>query len=259
MRKILTVCRNGFIALSVLVVLTGAGRPASAQTADASDSIRDEYRATLVITRPAAERERLILFGYLGVVKSEDKHVTTLYYSPPGLIYKPKKWMEIWGGMFGIYNNYSNQDNSWELRPLTGVKFYAPNKAKANLFNFTRLEYRSIHQSGTTTSTPRLRNRVGLEVPFTQARAWAPKTWYGLADVEHFWRLDDGYLERYRVRGGIGYVLNTTWRAEFIYHAEFSGGKGEDKTYKDNIWRLNIKLSLPRRGQRVSIPAEIDD
>ena len=242
-----------------LLCLAAAAAPrlAAAQTADTP--IRNEYRATLVGTRPAADREKVVYFAYLGVVESADKNITSLYYSPPGLIIKPKQWAEIWAGMFGIYNNYSNQDNSWELRPLVGAKFYAPNPAHMNLYNFTRLEYRSVHQSGSTTSTPRLRNRTGMEVPFTQERAWTPKTFYGLADVEYFYRLNDDYLERYRIRGGLGYVLNKTWRAEFIYHAELSGAKGVDKTYTDNIWRLNIKLSLPRRGERVTNTPDFDE
>jgi hypothetical protein len=98
-----------------------------------------------------------------------------------------------------------------------------------------------------------------VEVPFTQANAWAPKTWHGLADAEYFWRLDDKYLERYRIRGGIGYVVSKTWRAELIYHAEFSGGNGAPKSHTNNIWRLNIKLSLPRRGQRVSNVPDFDE
>jgi len=128
-----------------------------------------------------------------------------------------------------------------------------------NLYNFTRFEYRSVHQSHETTSTPRLRNRTGAEVPFTQAKAWKPQTWYGLGDVEYFYRLDDQYLERYRIRGGVGYILNPTWRAEFIYHAEYTGANGVQKAYTNNIWRLNIKLSLARRGQRMSVLPDFDE
>jgi hypothetical protein len=241
-----------------LAVLLGGGGAAFAQDAGADD-IRNEARLTLVTTRPAAEREKVVWFQYLGVVNNNDKQLTSYYYSPPGLIYKPTKAVEIWLGMFGLYTDNKETNNSWELRPLTGLKLYVPNDKHMNVFNFTRFEYRSIHQFGETTNIPRLRNRVGLEAPFTQARAWTPKTWYGLADVEPFWRLDKGYLERVRVRGGIGYILNRTWRGEFIYHAEFSGGQGEPKKYTDNIFRLNIKLSLARRGQRMSILPDFDD
>lgn len=245
--------------VSVLALAASVARPASAQTTGTPDSINNEYRLTLVATRPAADREKLIFFGYLGVVDSPDKQVESLYVAPPGLIVKPRKWVEIWLGLFLVFNSSQGAANSWESRPLTGLKLYVPNHANLNLYNFTRLEYRSVHQSGSTTNTPRLRDRVGVEVPFTQAKAWQPKTWYGLADVEYFYRLNEKYLERYRIRGGVGYVLNKTWRAEFIYHAEYTGANGQAKAYTNNIWRLNFKLSLPRRGQRVSVAPDFDE
>jgi len=168
--------------------------------------------------------------------------------------------MELWAGMFGLYNNYQNANNSWEIRPLTGVKFFVPNEAKLNIFNFTRFEYRMINQNHSTQSIPRLRNRIGIEAPLvSKNKAWTPKTFYTLADVEPIWRLDDNYLQLVRVRGGIGYILNKTWRAEFIYHAEFSGSKGNPKDYTGNIWRVNFKLNLPRRGQHQTHPPDIDE
>jgi hypothetical protein len=136
---------NRFLTVSVLALAASVPRSASAQSTDTPDSIASEYRATLVVTRPAAEREKVIFFGYLGVVDSPDKQVTSLYFSPPGLIIKPRKWAEVWVGLFGIYNSNTGKDNSLELRPLTGLKLYAPNHANVNLYNFTRFEYRSVH------------------------------------------------------------------------------------------------------------------
>ena len=60
------------------------------------------------------------------------------------------------------------------------------------------------------------------------------------------------------MRGGVGYILNHSLRAEFIYHAEFSGAKGQPKNYTGNIWRLNFKLTLPRRGKRHMHDIDID-
>ena len=87
----------------------------------------------------------------------------------------------------------------------------------------------------------------------------APKTWNSLAGAEYFWRLDDKHLERYRIRSGIRYVVSKPWRAELICDAEFPGGNGAPKSHTNNIGRLNIKLSLPRRSQRVSIAPDFDE
>lgn len=220
---------------------------ASARAQD--HDITNEYRTTLVTSKPVDEK--VILFGYLGYVNAPDKSVKTLYYSPPGLIYKPKHWMEVWVGVFGLYNAIENAPNSWEMRPLTGLKFYLPNTKKLRVYNFSRFEYRFINQNNNTTSMPRFRNRIGIEAPLKKGeRAWTPKTFYLLADVEPIWRLDDKHLQLIRLRGGPGYIINKSLKVEFIYHAEVSGGKGEPKNYTGNIWRLNFKLNLPRFGVR---------
>lgn len=248
----INICRKQTLVTGLLAILT-LSASAAAQT---NDDITNEYRVTLVTSRPVSEKA--IWFVYLGGVNAPDKGVSTLYYSPPGIIYKPKPWMELWAGLFGLYNNNKNTTNSWELRPLAGVKFYIPNDAQLNLFNFTRYEFRFINQNHYTQSIPRLRNRVGAEIPLSREKAWTPKTFYVFTDIEPIWRLDDKFLQLLRVRGGIGYILNKTWRAEFIYHAEFSGAKGGPKNYTGNIWRLNLKLNLPRRGDRHSHDIDID-
>lgn len=81
--------RAALLAVGVLTLSAAVPRSASAQTDD--PPVRNEYRVTLVTTRPAAEREKVIFFQYLGVVDSADKGVTSFYYSPPGVIVKPRK------------------------------------------------------------------------------------------------------------------------------------------------------------------------
>jgi len=139
------------VALLLLALLVGVPAFVSTTRGQAppppNTDITNEYRATLVTSKPISDK--LTMFAYLGVVKAPDKGVGTLYYSPPGLIYRPKPWMEIWAGLFGLYNNNKNAANSWELRPLAGVKFYVPNKKKINLYNFTRYEYRFINPNKT--------------------------------------------------------------------------------------------------------------
>ncbi|MBK6427846.1 MAG: DUF2490 domain-containing protein [Blastocatellia bacterium] len=222
--------------------------------------VKNEYRGTLVTSIPITRK--LILFQYLGIVTNPAKHVITYYYSPPGVIYKPKPWIELWAGMFGLYNNNAAKENSWELRPLAGVKFYVPNDRKLTIFSFTRYEYRSIHrsESGTKESIPRVRTRLGIEAPLVpKERAWTPKTPYVLADVEPIWRLDDGYMETLRLRAGIGYVFNPTWRAELIYHTQWTATKDATLSYTDNIWRLNFKLTLPTLRKKANEPPSQDD
>jgi hypothetical protein len=227
----------------VMAAVLGLAATVSAQTDD--PEITNEYRTTLVTSKPL--NQHLILFGYLGIVKAPDKEVGTLYYSPPGIIYKPTPWMEVWAGVFGLYNNNETTSNSWELRPLGGVKFYVPNEKNLHIFNFTRYEHRFINQDHEFKTIPRIRNRIGIEAPLSRGQPWEPKTFYTLADFEPIWRLDEDRLQLARLRGGIGYILNHSWRGEFIYHAEYSG---DPTQHTGNIWRLNFKWALPRQGIR---------
>ncbi|MBK6316892.1 MAG: hypothetical protein IPF53_22045 [Blastocatellia bacterium] len=175
--------------------------------------VKNEYRGTLVTSIPITRK--LILFQYPVV---PTKHVITYYYSPPGVIYKPKPWIELWAGMFGLYNNNAAKENSWELRPLAGVKFYVPNDRK-----FPPPAPRGgvpVHhpsESGTKESIPRVRTRLGIEAPLVpKERAWTPKTPYVLADVEPIWRLDDGPMGK--PGGGAGTRVYPTWRADHLSH-----------------------------------------
>ncbi len=250
-----TICKRCKLAIAIglLITFTFVGH----MKAQTDHDITNEYRGTLVTSKPVSDK--VILFQYLGYVSSPDKSVKTMYYSPPGIIYKPKPWLEIWGGLFGLYNANKNTANSWEMRPLTGVKTYLPNKKKLNIYNFARFEYRFINQNNNTTSQPRFRNRVGIEAPLKKGdQAWTPKTFYTLADAEPIWRLDDKYMSIFRLRGGVGYIFSKKWRAEMIYHAEWTGAKGAPKHYTGNIWRLNVKLMLPRRGVRHTHDIDIE-
>jgi hypothetical protein len=57
------------LIVGLLVILTFAA-PATAQT---SNDITNEYRATIVTSKPVSDK--VILFAYLGVVKAPDKSV----------------------------------------------------------------------------------------------------------------------------------------------------------------------------------------
>jgi len=255
--------RRSRAILAWIVVLLGGGLTFLGWTdslmAQGSDERLNEYRLTTVTSMPLSEK--YILFSYLGYVVSPSSRVKSLYFSPPGLIIRPKPWIELWGAVFGIYNENEEVYDTLEVRPLVGVKLYVPNTLKMNMFSWTRFEYRRFSTNGSRSnnSVPRLRNRLGIEFPMRQATAWNPGTLYGLADVEPVYRYDEARLDYTRLRGGIGYVLNKTWRAEFIYHAQYQGPDGSKKDFGQNIWRLNIKLNLPPRGGHVDGAQNVPD
>ena len=226
-------------------------------------NIWNEYRPSLVFAMPI--NEKWIAWQYNVLVYAPEKKLTTLGMTGPGITYRPyaKKgkpsWLELWAGiLFTTTDNY-HTTNSREIRPVVGVRTFLPNTGKVNIFNFGRYEYRLFFQDHHTTSQPRFRDRGAIEIPLARGeKAWAPKTFYTVADVEPFWRLDDKFLEKIRVRGTLGYIVRKRLAVEIIYHAEFAGSKGAPKKFVGNIWRLNIKFLFPR-GKGIFPRIDIDD
>lgn len=225
------------------------------------DDIGNEYRVTLFPYHRISDQ--LTGFGYLGYVNNPEKDYQTDYLGY-GANYSFNRLIQLWGGLISTYTDNESSADKLELRPFTGVKLFLPNEIKWNIYNFTRYEYRAIQNRDTHdwTGIHRLRSRFGVELPLTsREKAWEPKTWYALADVEPFYRFDKDTIDPFRARAGIAYIVSSRVRAEFIYHAQFTrpaGGSGLE--YTDNIFRLNIKIALNKGVlQRVFDGGDADD
>jgi hypothetical protein len=224
------------VVASLLVVCALAVAPSPAQ---AQDDTGNEYRLTLF---PSVRlSDQVTGFAYLGYVTNPDKDYRTYYLGWPCAAYSPSQWLQIWGGLVGLYTANQQSSDKLELRPFAGVKVFVPNKAKWNIYNFTRYEYRATEDRATHdwTGVHRLRSRFGIEFPMASGdRAWQPKTFYGLADIEPYYRFDREQVDPFRIRAGIGYVA---------YHAQYTHPTGTSGlSYTDNIFRLNVKIGLSK-------------
>jgi hypothetical protein len=213
----------------------------------AQEDIGNEYRITLFPSHKVTDK--IGGFGYLGYVWNPEKNYQTYYLGWPCATYTPKTWMQFWGGLIGAYTNNEDKSDQLELRPFAGAKFFLPNNLKWNIYNFTRYEYRALQDRETKdwNNYGRLRVRFGVEIPFTKKeKAFQPRSLYGLADIEPYFRFDKNWVDPMRIRAGIGYVMKAVpIRIEFIYHAQFTQPDKESGLgYSDNIYRVNIKLGM---------------
>ncbi len=213
----------------------------------AQEDIGNEYRITLFPSHKVTDK--IGGFGYLGYVWNPEKNYQVYYLGWPCATYTPKAWIQIWGGLIGAYTNNEEKSDQLELRPFAGAKLFLPNKLKWNIYNFTRFEYRALQDRETSdwNNYGRLRVRFGIELPFTRReKAFQPRSVYGLADIEPYFRFDKNLVDPMRIRGGIGYVMKSLpIRIEFIYHAQFTQpDKESGLKYSDNIYRINIKLGI---------------
>ncbi|MCU0299878.1 MAG: DUF2490 domain-containing protein [Candidatus Nanopelagicales bacterium] len=237
------------VCSAVLLVL--AAIPAGAQdqppaTTAPPDDVANEYRITAFPSYRI--NEEWSGFGYLGWVYKPDSDYTS-YYLGKGFFYSPAKWVHIWGGLIAVYTDSTVKSNSLELRPFVGPKFVGSNSKKWRYFNWTRYELRLTDTLDTDEwkTVHRLRNQTRIEIPLAAGdRAWTPKSWYLLSDVEPIYRSDTGQIDPLRVRVGLGYVANGRVLVEFHYFVQYTRPDSGGLAYTDNILRLNFKIALSR-------------
>jgi hypothetical protein len=225
------------------------------------EPIGNEYRTTVFPSYRISDT--WAGFGYLGYVTNPEKGYD-VYYLGKGANYMYNSWSQAWGGLIGTYTDNEAKADQNELRPFFGVKLFLPNEWEWIIYNFTRYEYRALLDRGTDdwTGYSRIRSRFGVEFPLgARARAWKPKSWYGLADVEPYYRFDKNVVDPLRLRCGIAYIVSDRLRVELIYHAQYTRPAGSTGLeYTDNIFRLNIKIALSSKLLgRIYQGGDIDD
>jgi len=230
--------RCGLIPLLMAMVIV----PRPLQAGDEKPA--NELRFTLSPHHPV--KGNLTGFACLGYYYNPEKDYSEYYLGWPGLIYKVEPWLQLWAGMHNTYKDNQDEGDTLEPRPFAGVKLFVPSKGGVNLYNFTRYEYRMIANldSDDWTYVHRIRSRFGVVVPFARReRAWEHRTFFGIADVEPFYRFDEDAVDPLRLRGGVGYILNDRVRLGFMYYAQFvRDNEDASLEYSENIFRLDMKI-----------------
>lgn len=183
-------------------------------------------------------------FGYYWNPEEDYETVTALW---PGLNYRVTSWLQLGAGFRTLYTDHELADDTLELRPIVGVKLFLPNRLQWHFYNQTRFEFRHTQnlESSDWTQSDRLRSRFGVEIPLTaRDRAWQPKTWYLLADVEPFYRFDQDRFDQVRARGGIGWIVSDRVHLELIYAARVDHSTAGDWQHTENALRFNVRIGL---------------
>lgn len=230
--------------------------------AENNNGVPNQYELSL---NPSSKiTENLTGFALLSFANSPDSDLRTYTVRWPAFYYTVDKELQIWWGLNSIFsNNEGETANTLELRPFIGPKLFIPNERKWVLFNYSRYEYRDTLNLETHrwSVENRVRSRFGFEIPLaSEARAWKPKTWYVMSDVEPMYDFATDQLNPLRVRGGFGYVVSDRFQIEFIYRAQFERSNGGPLQYNQNEFRLNFKIGLTRGiiGRALNLPAVED-
>lgn len=256
MRAPLNVLRVAAAAAALMWMLPAAPAGAQAQQSTNTD-ISQQYRITAY---PAyALTEKVTGIGYIGWV-DEPSLAYQSYYLGKGVYWTPKKWLEIWAVVIGVYTDSKKTSDSLEIRPFPGVKFKGT-IGSTNLlwYNWTRWEVRFTETMDTHkwSTVYRLRNQTRLSIPLaSKARAWKPKSAYVYSDIEPIWRSDDGDVDPLRLRFGLGYVASPRTIVEFQYYVQWTQPDKNALAYTTNIWRLNFKFLLDKSAIAKILPVD---
>lgn len=231
-----------FLTLLLLFAAVAPAIPARAQ-----DDVGNEFRSTINLQHPI--KGDLTGFTQFEYRNNPDKDYRAYQVVWPGLTYSVKHWLQLSGGLLTRYTDHEQSADKLELRPFGGVMLFVPNDIQWTIYNYTRYEFRDTENLDTHdwSSYSRIRSQFGVEFPLSsRTKAWQPKTWYGLANVEPVYRFDHDTIDPLYVRGGLGYVLSDRVRLEFVYYAQFSRSNRGSLEYANNVFQLNINIGLSK-------------
>jgi hypothetical protein len=154
------------------------------------------------------------------------------------------------------YTVQNDTTNSFEIRPMVGVRLYFTPDSRLQTRLTIRYEHRFFKNEGEEgwRSATRLRIRPELIFPVNKPSFFVDKMLYVLTDIEFYISLDqqvhEAFSSRIRNRIGIGYRFNYNFRVEGIYTLQRSRNEiGKGFNTWDNIFRIRFKMYLPFKNK----------
>jgi len=179
----------------------------------------------------------------------------------PLVEYYPTPWLDLTAEVTTGVTHQFDGLNTVEVTPKLGarvrflrtalerVHLSGRMRRRWSLANLARVEQRNFWYSDDQPSahTFRFRNRLEFKVALNRNDLSLDRTIYGLLDAEVFVPLGDEIDERYvskrRVRGGIGYRFDSKWRADILYIFDKGrSGFGEEPQTESHMIDLRCRI-----------------
>jgi hypothetical protein len=168
----------------------------------------------------------------------------------PTVDYSLFNWLTLTGAVTLSYTAQTEDYNTFEVRPAIGTRFHITPNQRVLIRTYLRLEQRNLKNLGTKEWESSYRPRARLEtlIPINRKSYYEDKMCYGIVDFELLYITNDveeRFANRYRLRTGIGYRLNSASRFELIYMLQESrNGINDAFTSVDNIIRVRYRQFL---------------
>lgn len=173
----------------------------------------------------------------------------------PTLEYSVLNWLTLSAAVTLSYTAQTEDYNTFEVRPVLGTRIHITPNQRVLIRTYLRMEQRNFKNLDTKEWETSYRPRVRLEalIPINRKSYYEDKLWYGIVDFELLYTTNDvkeRFANRFRLRTGIGYRLNSASRFELIYMLQESrNGIDESFTSVDNIIRVRYRHYLRRHKQ----------
>jgi hypothetical protein len=170
------------------------------------------------------------------------------FYIRPSAAFKISNHVTIGGGVAWFYAN-SNDASVNEFRVWQGTRVEWKIAKRLILSNYIRFEERWFFDPDYLQFLLRFRWLAGLIIPINNKTLEA-KTLYLPLAFEVFEDLNSNqgnFINRTRVYGGVGYVLNANTRLELFYIANSSRSDQDDSFNLVNVLRVRFHFTIPER------------
>lgn len=165
----------------------------------------------------------------------------------PTLDYSLLNWLDLSTAVTIAYTAQTENYNTLEIRPVVGTRIHITPNSRVLTRIYIRMEQRNFKNLETKEWDLAYRPRIRFEsiIPLNRKSYYEDKLWYGVADFELMYASDDvkeRFANRYRIRAGIGYRLNSSSRFEILYMNQRSrNGIDENFSTVDNIVRVRYR------------------
>lgn len=162
----------------------------------------------------------------------------------------------------GLLLNYTQQTdttdlyNSYEVRPWLGFRLHFNPNSKLMVSLFSRMEWRSLYYNNVETvqKSGRLRNRLEFTYSINKPNFYHDELWYITLDGEWYHPIDENPGERFanqgRIRAGIGYRQNYSWRYVIVFMEQFSRNTIDEGFKSANfIVDLRVHFFIPAKSK----------
>jgi hypothetical protein len=223
----------------VLMFLCTLSFPSPTRAQESAQETSKQLWANMILSRPKSEK---LYFEYdiEGARQISGGEPWRYLYGTGLAEYYPSRFIDLTGELSTGFTVQSAEEESFEATVRLGVRlhlitqiFNSPlitkirpermSGKKLSLSVLSRIERRNFWYSGDRPSFDdlRWRNRLEFKLALNEPNLATNGVWYLMADGEYFTPIGDDeaperFATKYRLRLGLGYRLNYTWRFEVL-------------------------------------------